>query len=54
MQTHGVTVVNALAHAEACYGDWYKRWDSELSQREPHQTRASVQDTAKARDVAHE
>src|SRR5262245_61607209 len=26
MQTHEVTVVNALAHAEACCGGWSIRW----------------------------
>ena len=54
IQTHEVTVVNALAHAEACCGDWYKRRDSEHCRSESLvQTRASVQDAVKARDVAH-
>jgi hypothetical protein len=34
MQTHEVTVVNALAHAEARGGDGYKRWDSEHGARD--------------------
>ena len=54
MQTHEVTVGNALAHVEACGGDWYTRWDREHCRSESLvQTRASVQDAAQARDVVH-
>jgi hypothetical protein len=54
MQTHEVTAVNALAHAEDCGGDGYTRWDREHCHSESLvQTRASVQDAVKARDVVH-